>query len=168
MFRMLLSVLAATIMAGQLALAEELSQPQGDVILTISGAVLSRNSADGAEFDLEMLRALDSTEIKTTTIWTDGTQLFEGVALDVLVKRLGIEGGTLRATAINDYSVEIPVSDAVAGGPIIAYALNGEAMSIRDKGPLWIIYPYDSSSEYRSEVVYSRSIWQLDRIEAVN
>jgi hypothetical protein len=46
--------------------------------------------------------------------------------------------------------------------------MDGKTMSVRDKGPLWIIYPYDSSADYRTEVVYSRSIWQLDRIEAVN
>ncbi|RYH00603.1 oxidoreductase, partial [Salipiger sp. IMCC34102] len=38
-------------------------------------------------------------------------------------------------------------------------------MQVRDKGPLWIVYPYDDTPEYRSEVIYSRSIWQLDRIE---
>ena len=74
---------------------------------------------------------------------------------------------TLRATAINDYTVEIPVSDAVEGGPIIAYSVDGKPMSVRDKGPLWVIYPYDSGAQYRSEVIYSRSIWQLDRIEVV-
>jgi hypothetical protein len=45
--------------------------------------------------------------------------------------------------------------------------MNGAEMSIRDKGPLWIVYPYDASDDFRSEVVYSRSIWQLDRIEVI-
>ncbi|RYH00523.1 oxidoreductase, partial [Salipiger sp. IMCC34102] len=78
---------------------------------------------------------------------------------------LEVDGGTLLATAINDYTVEIPVSDAVEGGPIIAYQMDGAEMQVRDKGPLWIVYPYDDTPEYRSEVIYSRSIWQLDRIE---
>ena len=74
------------------------------------------------------------------------------------------EDGTITATAINDYAVEIPMSDAVEGGPIIAYHTNGEEMSRRDKGPLWVVYPYDSDIAYQTELVYSRSIWQLDRI----
>ena len=81
------------------------------------------------------------------------------------MKQMGVTDGTLLATAINDYTVEIPVSDAVPGGPIVAYLMDGQEMPVRDKGPLWIVYPYDSSAAYRSEVVYSRSIWQLDRIE---
>ena len=76
----------------------------------------------------------------------------------------GITTGTISATAINDYAVDIPIEDAVIGGPIIAYALNGADMSIRDKGPLWIVYPYDENTNYQSEVVFSRSIWQLNRI----
>ena len=145
------------------ASAQSSTSPNGDVVLSVTGAV----NKDPTLFDLEMLMALDETVIETTTIWTEGAQVFQGVALDVLMETLGVTQGTLLATAINDYTVEIPVSDAVAGGPIIAYKLNDATMSVRDKGPLWVVYPYDSSADYRSEVIYSRSIWQLDRIEVV-
>lgn len=148
--------------------ADDLSTPEGEVILTVSGLIDVTNTAETAQFDLNMLEALDSTIIETSTIWTEGKNVFQGVSLEVLVEKLGIEGTTLKATAINDYAIEIPLTDAVEGGPIVAYKMDGKTMSVRDKGPLWIVYPYDSNSDYRSEVVYSRSIWQLDRIEAVN
>jgi len=38
---------------------------------------------------------------------------------------------------------------------------------LREKGPLWVIYPYDSDAKFRTEVIYSRSIWQLDRLAIV-
>jgi hypothetical protein len=138
--------------------------PQGDVILTLSGEIGTTNVGDTLQFDRETFVALGLQKVETSTIWTDGAQVFEGVSLSSLIERLGIEDGILFATAINDYTVEVPVSDAVEGGPIVAVLHNGEEMSVRDKGPLWIIYPYDKSSDYRSEVIYSRSIWQLDRI----
>ena len=138
------------------------------MILTVSGDIAATNAGETAEFDLAMLEELGTTEFETSTIWTDGPQSFEGVALDDLMAALGVEGGTLRATAINDYSIEIPVSDAVEGGPILAYRRDGRAMSIRDKGPLWVVYPYDENADYRTEVVYSRSVWQLDRIEVID
>jgi hypothetical protein len=150
------------------ALAEDLSVPKGEVILTVSGQFDTTNVGATAQFDLEMLEALDATTFKTTTIWTNGQNSFTGVSLVALVDHLGIEGETLRATAVNDYAVNIPVSDAVEGGPILAYRIDGETISLREKGPLWVIYPYDANSNYRSEVIYSRSIWQLDRIEVVN
>jgi hypothetical protein len=51
---------------------------------------------------------------------------------------------------------------------MIAYLRNGNPMPLRDKGPLWIVYPFDSSSDFQSETIYSRSIWQLNRIAVSN
>ncbi|MFT5630768.1 MAG: hypothetical protein ACI9HB_001939 [Gammaproteobacteria bacterium] len=147
------------------ATAQDVSVPNGPVILTISGAVNAANVDGVLQLDYESLSAFDATMIETSTIWTEGTHVFEGVSLHTLAEYLSVTDGMILATAINDYMVEIPVSDAVEGGPIVAYLMDGEKMSVREKGPLWVIYPYDSNSDYRSEVTYTRSIWQLDRLE---
>ncbi|WP_342069005.1 oxidoreductase [Yoonia algicola] len=149
------------------AMAQQIEAPSGDVVLTVSGALSMTNDGDQLLLDLDMLMALPATTFETSTIWTEGVHQFKGVSLADFAASVGAEAGLFLATAINDYTVEIPFSDAVTGGPIIAYLMDGEAMSVRDKGPLWVIYPYDSNSLYRSEVVYSRSIWQLDRVEIV-
>ena len=119
------------------------------------------------QYDRETIELMPAESFSTTTTWTKGRQTFTGVSLAKFLADAGVASGTLRATAINDYAVEIPVSDAIEGGPIIAYARNGKAMSVRDKGPLWIVYNYDGNSDYQSEVIYSRSIWQLDRIDVI-
>lgn len=116
------------------------------------------------EYDLEDLQALPQTSFTTSTIWTEGEQEFAGVSLSALLADAGITEGRVMATAINDYAVEIPMDEIDDIAPIVAYHINGEPMSVRDKGPLWIVYPYDESSEYQTETNYSRSIWQLDRI----
>lgn len=162
--RLIATVLAAAVIA-QSAQAQTLPPPTGEVLLTVSGDIAVTNADRAAVFDRAMLEAMAPVEFTTTTTWTDGPQVFKGVLMRDLLLMLGVTGGTIRATAINDYAVDIPVSDAVEGGPIVAYLLNGQPMSVRDKGPLWIVYPYESRSEYRSEVIYSRSIWQLDRME---
>lgn len=147
------------------AFADDVPPPIGEVLLRISGQINTTNVDGELRLDRESLMAIGMQTVETTTIWTEGVQLFEGVPLVALMQFLNVEDGRLLATAINDYTIEIPVSDAIEGGPMIAVKLNGEQMTIRDKGPLWVIYPYDQSSAYRSEVIYSRSIWQLDRIE---
>lgn len=129
-----------------------------EVLLTFT------NGNEIVEYDLEALEAMESVTFETSTIWSEGPQVFTGVSLHTFVAELQIDEGVLLASAINDYTVEIPTSDAVTGGPIIAYLRNGSSMSVRDKGPLWVVYPYDSKAEYQSETIYSRSIWQLDRI----
>ena len=147
--------------------AQDIPAPTGTVILTVSGQIDVTNVGDTLQFDRETIALMDESQFTTTTPWTDGTHEFLGVSLLSLTELLGASDGAIIATAINDYSVEIPVSDAVEGGPIIAYKLNGEFMSVREKGPLWLVYPFDSDPEYRTAVIHSRSIWQLDRIEVV-
>ncbi|CUH50883.1 oxidoreductase [Shimia marina] len=138
-----------------------------DVLLTVSGEVGPSEQGDAWVFTMDELRALPTASFETETIWTDGVQVFEGVALNVLLDHVDAESGTIRATAANDYAITIPFSDAVSGGPIVAYLRNGQEMSLRDKGPLWIVYPFDDNETYKSEEYYSRSIWQLNRIEVV-
>lgn len=160
--------LAAMIIAVSAAAstAQQLPLPTGDVLLTITGEITETNKADAAVLDIELLEDIGTVTFTTTTIWTEGEQTFTGTPLYLITERFGIEDGVLIATAINDYAVNIPVSDAVEGGPIIAFERNGKPMSVRDKGPLWVVYPYDSDSSYTTEQVYSRSVWQLERIEA--
>lgn len=168
MFRKLFQTIALLTPLTAISLsAEELPMPAGTIILTVTGQITATNAGDAAHFDLEMLRSFDATTIETSTIWTEGTQTFEGVSLAALNRALGMDGETLRATAVNDYAVDIPITDAIDGGPIVAYHRNGQPMSLREKGPLWIIYPYDSGAQYRTEVIYARSIWQLDRIDVL-
>ena len=160
-----LVVVACLPFAGVALAAEPLAAPAGEPILTVSGAITVTNEGETAVLDRAMLEELSPVTIETSTIWTDGVQTFTGVPLKTILDRLGAEGTMIAASALNDYTVEIPVSDAVEGGPILAYAQNGNPLSVRDKGPLWLIYPYDSSSDYQTEVIYARSIWQLARME---
>ncbi len=156
--KLLCAVLAISISTSALA---------DDILLTVSGDVGANGDKDTWTFDRKALEALASRSIDTTTIWTEGTQNFEGVSLDVLLNHVQAKEGTIRAVALNDYAVTIPTSDATEDGPIVAYFRDGKTMSVRDKGPLWIIYPYDANEAYQSEEIYARSIWQLNRLEVV-
>ncbi|MCC2664519.1 MAG: oxidoreductase, partial [Geminicoccaceae bacterium] len=42
---------------------------------------------------------------------------------------------------------------------ILALKRDGAYMPVRDKGPLFIVYPYDSSPELKHQNYYSRSAW---------
>lgn len=103
-------------------------------------------------------------EFATQTNWTSGTPKFTGVALLDLLSSLNVESGTLELVAINDYSVRVDVEDPTNAGAMIAYLMDDEVMTPRDKGPLWLVYNFDAHKDYRTETIFSRSIWQLDRI----
>lgn len=112
-----------------------------------------------------MLRSLPARSFQTSTVWTEGVHEFEGVPLRTLLERLGAaKDASVSAVAVNDYAVEIPASAIEDDAPIIAYHIDGATFSRREKGPLWVIFPYDEDARYRSEVTYGQSIWQLDRL----
>lgn len=136
-------------------------------LLTISGGPDAAGNTIDQSYDLADLQALPKTTFATKTIWTTGIQRFEGVELKALLDAINVTSGTLVARAINDYRVEIPVAEITLGGALIAYQMNGARMPVREKGPLWIVYPYDSDRKYQSEVVFSRSVWQLSHIEII-
>ncbi|MEO6409595.1 MAG: hypothetical protein ABIO45_12700, partial [Burkholderiaceae bacterium] len=57
---------------------------------------------------------------------------------------MGAAGGDLRAVALNDYRADIPAEDVQRDEVMVAYLLDDEPMRVRDKGPLVVIYPFDS------------------------
>lgn len=141
-----------------------LDLPDGPPILTVSGEIGAANMGAVAVFDRAMLEALDWREIETYTPFTDGPQKFAGPTLASLLETIGVDSGTLMATALNDFSIGIPVSDADAHDVLLALDHNGRAMRMREKGPIWVIYPSDSADVIDDELG-SRMIWQLNRIQ---
>ena len=111
--------------------------------------------------DRAAIETLPQIDFQTTTIWTDGTHHFSGPSLLSVLRVAGIVDGVVSLRAANDYSVEIPVAELTENAPIIASRIDGKPFDLREKGPLWLVYPYDSSPDYQSETVYSRSLWQL-------
>jgi len=150
------------------AAAESLPAPVGDVVLTVTGKIGATTEEGAAKFDLDSLAALGSETIQTSTIWTDGKVEFRGVPLTVFLSKLKAEGSILRIWALNDYTVDVPFADAVEDGPMLAYEANGARLSVRDKGPIWLVYPFDSNPAYQTEVIYARSIWQIERMEVLD
>lgn len=140
----------------------------GPVLLTIKGSIHTTNNAGRLELDLAQFNALPEASFTTTTIWTEGEVTFKGVPLKALLDFAESDGKQIKASAINDYTIEIPVDSITDDYPIVAYEMNGAPMTVRTNGPLWIVYPYDQSSALQSETVYARSIWQLNRLEIVD
>lgn len=147
--------------------AFDLDAPVGDVILTVSGAITATNAEGAANFDRDLLSRLPQHSFTTSTIWTEGANTYSGVLLKDLLAAVGATGSTVKATALNDYQISFPAADIADDGPLVAYLVDGKPMSVRDKGPIWLIFPFDSNAGYRTEESYARSIWQMDRLALV-
>ena len=146
---------------GAVAMAGALEAPTGPVILTVSGTIQNTNADDGANFDRAMLERIGTTVMTTVTPWTEGEVTFGGVLARDLLSAVGAEGSAVHAIALNDYSADIPFSDLVDGEVLLALTLDGEPMRVRDKGPIWIIYPAESPTELQNRDTRRKMVWQL-------
>lgn len=163
----LLSLIASTVLlAGTCATAsaKDLPTPTGEVILTVSGHIENTNVGDTAQFDRQMLENLGLVDVTTSSPWYDDKVTFTGVPVKALLREVEAEGDTITAGALNDYQSDLPLSDAWETGVILALKLNGRDMTVRDKGPIFIIYPYDEAEKYRTQTYYSRSAWQVTQL----
>jgi hypothetical protein len=149
------------------AAAFALALPKGDPILEIAGQIGVTNKPGVALFDREMLEAIGMEKVVTTTPWHKGKVTFEGPSLAKLLQTVQANGSSVRVVALNDYAVTIPMDDFARHGVILAMKRNGQYMPIRDKGPLFVIYPYDSNAELKQQMYYARSAWQVKRIEVM-
>ncbi len=144
--------------------ADTLPQPRDKVILTVSGSISITNESEMARFDADMLAQIGNSTISTSTTWTDGKPRFTGILGRDLMKAVGASGSKVHAIAINDYKIDIPISDFNNYDVILATHMNGEKLSRRDKGPIWVVYPRDDHAELRNELTDSKSIWQLVKV----
>lgn len=115
-------------------------------------------------FTDKQLLAMPVHSITTSTSWTPQRK-FEGISVADILERVGGKGETLTFYALNDYYIDVPLSDVKKYNMILAYKMDGEMLKLRNFGPLFLVYPRDAAGpELNSPLYNSRFIWQVDRI----
>lgn len=132
-----------------------------EAILTVNSGVDGRS----VSFTYEELLALPQTEFRTGTIWTSDVDSYAGPSLAAVLDAAEMPHDDLRIYAINDYNVEFPADRISADAPVLAVQVNGNPFSIREKGPIWLLFPFDDDDNYRTEDHFALSVWQLQQID---
>lgn len=120
------------------------------------------------DFDLAALEALPQRTLATETPWYPGPRRFTGPLLRDVLASAGLPAnaaGHVRCVALNDYRVDIPLADLRNFDVVLARLIDGKPIGVRDKGPLFVIYPFDERPELRNSLYFGRCIWQLKSIE---
>jgi hypothetical protein len=135
-----------------------------DDLLVISNATdPARAEARFSEADL---LALPQVTIRTRTEFTDGVTEFVGPLARDAIASIGVGTATkVHLVAANDYAIDIPLSDLTDYDVILALRTDGKRLTIRDKGPIWLMYPLDDHAELQDPMYNNRLIWQLTVIE---
>ena len=114
-----------------------------------------------AEWDLASLKKLPQKTFTTHTPWFKEPVTFTGPLVRDVLAKAQLKGTMLEAVALDDYKSKIPFSDVINFDAILAHSINGAQLTAKNKGPLFIVYPYDSKKELQAVVYYQRSVWKL-------
>lgn len=144
--------------------AQELATPKSRPILTIDGNLSHRNAPDSARFDLDMLMALPQGRFEGDTPWTNGKLTLTGPLASAVFDAAGASGSRLKILAVNDHMVDATMANFRGLGAILATHRDGRAMTPRDKGPIWVMYPFDRNTALRVEPYLNQCAWQVTKI----
>ncbi|MDR5651143.1 oxidoreductase [Ruixingdingia sedimenti] len=151
--------LAAGLTAAPLrALAPDAESP----LLTVSG-LIGPEDAEGVEitFDDAMLAALPQVGFTTATIWTSGPHHYSGPSLLSVLALAGARGKRVTAVAANAYRSTLAIDALEDTAPIITRRIDGQPFGLRERGPLWIMFPFDEAPRFRTERHFAQCVWQL-------
>ena len=56
----------------------------------------------------------------------------------------------------------MPLSDINNYDPLVAYRRDGKTLSIREKGPIILIYPFDKFKVLNQQTYINRSVWHVN------
>jgi len=125
--------------------------------------------ADGSKeinVSTEDLLKLPVTSITTATNFTPKAT-FEGVTFTELLSKYSITASSLRIYALDDYSYTLPVEELLKYKVILAFRKNDKVIPVSDLGPFAVIYPRDQHPELNKLDVNAKTVWQINRIEAI-
>ena len=109
------------------------------------------------------LERFNQITIKQVTFWTKGQTSFTGPLLRDILDKYKLKGKKFVASAYNDYKITIPTKDFYNYDVIIASHVNNKELTVRTKGPLWLMYPWGENTELDQKTYYSRAIWQMTK-----
>lgn len=149
---LMIASLVLALVSGQVLAGPELAVTNGSRTL-----VLDRS---------ELEEKLPQTVIETTSPYFDGVVEFSGPSLKAVVEHLGVSGETeITLAALNDYRVTGNLEEMLSMDAIVATRRDGKAMSVRERGPFWVMLPLSERSELDNEDYHRFMVWQLSRIE---
>lgn len=138
-----------------------LAPPAGEPIFWVSGNITESNAEVGVEFDQSMIDNMVQHTVNTNNHVVEQVVEYRGPAISDILRSVGAKGESVKVIAWDDYVVTIPISDINKYQVILATHEAGKRMTIDDKGPLFVVFPFSNYAELRNDFFYSLSVWQV-------
>ena len=160
------SVIYSTVSQASIQPGDSIPSPTGEVILTVDGNISQKNSGNELQFDMSTLESLGLVKYDVDDPFVKRNIIYTGVLISQILKVSGAaeDAEILTLIALDDYSVDMKVADAVKWPFMVATQADGEYMPIDKNGPLLTIIPYNDFPELDHLTYDSVWVWSLYKI----
>lgn len=140
--------------------------PQQEVMLTVTGKVNNRNSDHAILMDRTTIENAGLVEYRVTDPFEQRPILYRGVLMRDLIAlwQVNEDATTVQLTALNDYTIDIPLVEFQQYPILFALQADGAYMEPDYRGPAMLVYPADQY-EFDSLIVRRNWIWQIKAID---
>jgi hypothetical protein len=136
---------------------------KNDTLLSIQ-ALANSGCESAVQLNSAELLALPQQQFMTHHSWSDKAETFSGPLLQDVLNTTCNNSEKIKLTALNDYAIDMDFNEVKKYQPIIALSVNGKRLSVREKGPLWVMLPLDEH-KITDRSLDGIMIWQLSDIE---
>lgn len=156
-----------TLTKAALTAGDAIPLPSEEAIITVTGKIGTSNQDGNIVMDIPTIESLGLVEYTVSVDpFADREIVYEGVLMNDLLDlwQIDADATILKMTALNDYQVDVPL-ELIREYPVVfALKTDGEYMSIAEKGPAMLVFPYDHF-EFEQPGTNQYWIWQIKSID---
>jgi hypothetical protein len=144
---------------------DSIPAPTGESVLTVIGKIGTKNSGDNIQMDMPTIESVGLVDYKVNDPFEKRPTTFRGVLMSTLLDlwKVDKDATILEMVALNDYKVEVPISDLRKYPVIFATQQDGQYMPVSTRGPAMLVYPYDNF-QFDRQKYDDYWIWQIKSI----
>jgi len=126
--------------------------------------IYSASQAIDEKYTLKQLQQLPQHDIETIIPWTNETHRYRGPYLEDVFTLANVKGEWLTMYALDHYQISVNFKKIKKYKPILALQVDGKLLTIRSKGPIWLIFPMSDYEELNAAIYHDYMVWQLLKI----
>lgn len=105
------------------------------------------------------------SSIITNTPWHDDLAKYTGVTLENFLQQYGdSEISKISISAMNGYIVDEDIGTFVNAGAMLVWLMNDHPISVHNKGPIIIVFPWYQNNSLRQDFFTSLAVWHVKSI----
>jgi hypothetical protein len=151
---------------GTLKAGDAIPAPSQDIVLTVTGKIGTTNAGSTIVMDVPTLESVGLVDYKVHDPFEDKDVTYEGPLMSDLLAlwKVPSDATNLHVVALNDYVVDVPISDIRQWPVVFAMKEDGTYMPVSTHGPAMLVYPYNDF-QFDHTVYNDRWAWQIKSIE---